>query len=67
MQWLPDEIQYEPNAFTSVTAASLRTMGYTLRPFSWWGSAQAIVVDPKTGVRYGGSDRRRPSGAALGY
>jgi gamma-glutamyltranspeptidase / glutathione hydrolase len=67
MQWLPDELQYEPGALDATTMASLETMGYAMHRITYWGSAQAIVVDPRTGVRYGGSDRRRPSGAAIGY
>jgi gamma-glutamyltranspeptidase / glutathione hydrolase len=67
MQWLPDELQYQPGAFTPATAAELTAMGYTLSEIPTWGSAQAIAIDPKTGTRYGGSDSRRPSGEALGY
>ena len=67
MQWLPDVLEYEPGALSASATASLRSMGYALKNDPAWGSAQAIVVDPATGMRYGGSDRRRPSGAALGY
>lgn len=67
MQWLPDELQYEPRAFSETTAASLRTMGYTLREIPQWGSAQAVVVDPRSGLLEGGSDRRTPAGSAAGY
>ncbi|MFN2448246.1 MAG: gamma-glutamyltransferase [Candidatus Baltobacteraceae bacterium] len=67
MQWLPDQLQYEPGAFSAQTADELRAMGYTLTPIAQWGSAQAIVADPLSGVLYGGTDRRRPSGSAAGY
>lgn len=67
MQWLPDELEYEPGAFDPPTRAALAAMGYRFREISQWGSAQTVVVDPATGIRYGGSDRRRPSGAAIGY
>jgi gamma-glutamyltranspeptidase / glutathione hydrolase len=67
MQWLPDQLQYQPGAFAPATAKSLAAMGYTLREILSWGSAQVVVVDPKTGVRCGGSDWRRPAGEALGY
>ena len=67
MQWLPDRLEYEPDSLDAATATKLRAMGYTLDRKRPWGSAQAIVVDPATGTLYGGSDRRRPSGAALGY
>ncbi|HVR47335.1 MAG TPA: gamma-glutamyltransferase family protein [Candidatus Binatia bacterium] len=66
MQWLPDELQHEPGAFSGATAQQLRAMGYALRRFAKWGSAQIIVVDPRTGAPEGGSDRRTPAGSALG-
>jgi gamma-glutamyltranspeptidase/glutathione hydrolase len=68
MQWLPDEIQYEEGAFAPDAIARLQINGYAfkeIKPF--FGSAQAIFVDQKTGVLYGGSDRRHPAGAAIGY
>jgi gamma-glutamyltranspeptidase/glutathione hydrolase len=67
MQWLPDELQYEPGALAPGAAGALRAMGYALREAPPWGSAQAVIVDSRTGERFGGSDRRRPSGAAIGY
>ncbi|HEY9084598.1 MAG TPA: gamma-glutamyltransferase family protein [Candidatus Tyrphobacter sp.] len=67
VQWFPDEIQYEPGALDEETMQRLRTDGYTLHEFSSWGSAQAIVVNPRTHALEGGSDRRQSSGAALGY
>ncbi len=66
MQWLPDELQYEPGAFSNPTARQLRAMGYTLRRFRPWGSGQMIVADPKTGALEGGSDPRTPAGSAQG-
>ncbi len=67
MQWLPDEVQYEPGALSASTMETLRGMGYTFREIHSWGSAQAVLVDPQSGVRYGGTDRRHPSGLAAGY
>jgi gamma-glutamyltranspeptidase/glutathione hydrolase len=67
MQWLPDRVEYEPEAFTPATLAKLRAMGYRFKEIAKWGSAQAVIVDPKTGVRYGGTDRRRSDGLAAGY
>jgi gamma-glutamyltranspeptidase / glutathione hydrolase len=67
MQWLPDTLVYEPNALSADTTQRLRAMGYTLRLVQKMGSAQAIVVDPATGMLEGGSDRRQPAGAAMGY
>jgi len=67
MQWLPDQLQYEPGAFGAATAGALVSMGYALREVPQWGSAQAVVLDPPGGTRYGGTDRRRPAGEALGF
>lgn len=67
MQWLPDVLQYEPQALPGLTMQKLRAMGYTLQMFRPWGSAQAIVVEPGTGLLEGGSDRRTPAGSAMGY
>ncbi|HEY8320477.1 MAG TPA: gamma-glutamyltransferase [Candidatus Baltobacteraceae bacterium] len=67
MQWFPDAIDYEPGALTPAQIGELETDGYRFHRIASWGSAQAIVVDPKSGALYGGSDRRHPAGAALGY
>lgn len=67
MQWEPDEIQMEPGAFDANAMSALRAMGYTFKEIPSWGSAQAVLIDPKTGMRYGGTDRRHPAGLAAGY
>jgi hypothetical protein len=45
----------------------LQAMGYSFKEIPSWGSAQAVVVDQKTHVLYGGTDRRHPAGLAAGY
>ncbi len=67
MQWLPDQVQYEPGALSDEAMAALQKMGYSFKEVSSWGSAQAVVIDPRTGVRYGGTDRRHSAGLAAGY
>ncbi|MBV8489387.1 MAG: gamma-glutamyltransferase, partial [Candidatus Eremiobacteraeota bacterium] len=67
MQWLPDRLEYEPDAIDANVRTALASMGYKLASQEQWGSAQVIVVDPASGMRYGGSDRSTPAGAALGY
>jgi gamma-glutamyltranspeptidase/glutathione hydrolase len=67
MQWLPDRVEYEPGALSTQTMQQLQAMGYTLKEVSSWGSAQAIVIDPKAGTRFGGTDRRRAEGLAAGF
>jgi len=63
-QWLPDRITYERFGFSPDTIALLETRGHTLRQGSSQGVAQVIVVDPKTNLLEGGSDRRAPDGGA---
>jgi len=73
-QYLPDELQVEKN-FPVDVAASLRAAGYTVRQRSaldekaegTWGDSELIMVDPKTGVLYGGQDKRHHFGKAAGY
>jgi gamma-glutamyltranspeptidase/glutathione hydrolase len=67
MQWLPDRIEMEPGALDPQTASDLKSMGYAFKEVSSWGSAQAILVDPKTKTLSGGTDRRHPAGLAAGY
>jgi gamma-glutamyltranspeptidase / glutathione hydrolase len=52
------------------TVSALTAMGYTVKPMKefdlFFGGAQGIVIDPKTGRRIGGADPRR-DGAVVGY
>jgi gamma-glutamyltranspeptidase/glutathione hydrolase len=54
----------------TATTSALAKMGYrikALREFDlFFGGAQGIVIDPKTGLRVGGADPRR-DGAVVGY
>jgi gamma-glutamyltranspeptidase/glutathione hydrolase len=72
-QWMPDELQVEPVGFSSDTLTILRSEGYHLKLLvsplwgnQFLGDAQAILIDPKTGVRMGAADPRR-NGRAVGY
>jgi gamma-glutamyltranspeptidase/glutathione hydrolase len=67
MQWLPDQLQVQPGALDASASAALRAMGYDIREIPSWGAAEVVVVDPITGILYGGSDSRRPAGSAAGY
>ena len=52
------------------TQAALTKMGYVLRPMKdydlFFGGAQGILIDQRTGKRIGGADPRR-DGAVIGY
>jgi len=63
------ELSIEPR-LPEATVAALTKMGYALRklgPFDlFFGGAQGIIIDPKTGMHIGGADPRR-DGAVLGH
>jgi gamma-glutamyltranspeptidase / glutathione hydrolase len=65
-QWLPDRIQYERFGFSPDTLALLAARGHTLEEIPGQGVAQGIVFDAAAKLLEGGSDRRRPDGAAIG-
>ncbi len=66
-QWLPDSIDIEPEAFAKKTQLKLLDMGYHFSPHETWSAVEAIYIDPVTKVIYGGSDKRRLAGKAVGY
>ncbi len=66
-QWLPDIVEIERGALSAATQKHLQHIGYSFGLRERWGSAQAVVVDRRTGKMTGGTDRRRRSGLALGY
>jgi gamma-glutamyltranspeptidase / glutathione hydrolase len=65
-QWLPDVILHEPFGLSSDTAEALRAFGHRVeeRPASEWSRAHGIAY--RDGMLEGGSDRRKPDGAAIG-
>jgi gamma-glutamyltranspeptidase/glutathione hydrolase len=67
-QWLPDEIYWEPNGTNPDSRAALEKMGHRFRekPLEDISDANAVMIDPKTGLRQGGADARR-SGTAVGW
>ncbi|MDB4809984.1 gamma-glutamyltransferase [bacterium] len=65
-QWLPDTLNHE-QLFSPDTLQLLRQKGHVLRTRDPQGAAQVIVLDPKENLLEGGTDRRVPDGAAIGY
>jgi gamma-glutamyltranspeptidase/glutathione hydrolase len=67
-QWMPDEIFWEPDGTNPDTRGILEKMGHKFREkgLDHISDANAVMIDPKTGLRQGGSDARR-NGAAVGY
>jgi len=66
-QWMPDEIVVEPTGISPDTIGILERMGHKIKvEEKYWGDAECIAVDPKTGQRLGASDGRN-QGEAVGY
>jgi gamma-glutamyltranspeptidase / glutathione hydrolase len=64
-QWLPDGILVE-DRISPDTMNILRSRGHKLTVRHFWGDAECIMVDPKTGERLAGADGRN-NGKAVGY
>ena len=65
-QWYPDEVWIERGMITPATQHSLEAMGYRFKTIHAMGADEAILIDPKTGLKEGANDRRRPAGLAAG-
>ena len=62
-QWIPDTLRVEPETPSDVTDA-LTALGHEVDVQSrHWSAAEAIVIDPASGLHYGGSDPRTDGGA----
>ena len=67
-QWLPDKVMVEHKRFSPDTLKLLKADGHTVdERSSYWGDAECIMVDPKTGERLGGHDERHSYGKAAGF
>ncbi len=64
-QWLPDALRLE-RGFSPDTIKLLEGMGHKLQRGTYWGEAECIAIDEKTGERLGGADGRSNS-KAIGY
>jgi gamma-glutamyltranspeptidase/glutathione hydrolase len=65
-QWYPQEVWMENGMVTPETKKTLEAMGYAFKPVHAMGADEAILIDPKNGLREGANDRRRPAGLAAG-
>lgn len=64
-QWLPDTLRVE-NGISDDVIGRLMKLGHTVKKSDKWGGVQGILIDPVTGLYYGGTDPRQ-NGAAVGY
>jgi len=69
-QLFPDELNFEPYAMSSDTAALLRAKGHSVVPLRrsrYQGHAETIMIDPPTGHRLGAADPRHADAQAAGH
>ena len=66
-QWLPDQIYMEKYGLSPDTVSVLEHMGHKIKSDrDFWGDAECIAIDEKTGERLGASDGRN-NGKAVGF
>jgi gamma-glutamyltranspeptidase / glutathione hydrolase len=66
-QWMPDEIRTEATGISPDTIGILERMGHKMvTDRGYWGDAECIAIDEKTGERLGASDGRN-NGKAVGF
>jgi gamma-glutamyltranspeptidase/glutathione hydrolase len=65
-QWLPDEVDVE-RGISPDTVKLLEQRGHNVKQKGYWGDAECIEIDAKTGERLGGQDPRHSYGKAAGY
>jgi gamma-glutamyltranspeptidase/glutathione hydrolase len=65
-QWLPDEIRLERRGFPAGVVSALHALGHRTSVQADMGDVHAILIDPKSGVRFGASDPRM-DGRTIGY
>jgi gamma-glutamyltranspeptidase / glutathione hydrolase len=65
-QYLPDQVEFEPDTFTSAQLSALRARGYSLKPTSRrYGNQQVLRWDKQTGNLEAASDPRGVGQAQL--
>ena len=64
-QYLPDKLLVDRFGVEPETRRALAAKGHEIEEVPGWGDAEAVWIDPATGLRYSASDPRN-EGAALG-
>ncbi len=64
-QYLPDTVRVDRYGLAPATEQALAAKGHQFSRMDQWGDAEVVLVDPKTQLRYGGSDPRN-EGVVLG-
>ena len=65
-QWLPDLVQVDSWGLEPETQKKLEALGHVFKRVPTWGDAEAVRVDPNTGLRSAASDPRN-EGAPAGF
>jgi gamma-glutamyltranspeptidase / glutathione hydrolase len=58
-QWLPDSLRVERNGVAEDVVKALEAMGHAVQRAGSQGAAQCIMIDPRTGRRWGAADWRQ--------
>ena len=68
-QWQPDALVHNRFSMSPDTAAILTAMGHNLKEGENLiaGDGETIFIDPKTKLRHGASDLRKPDAKSVGY
>jgi len=67
-QYLPDQVQYEPNAFSAETVKKLEAKAHNmLQKSDVWGNMQIVIIDKKTGHVSAAADKRVIGSAATSH
>jgi gamma-glutamyltranspeptidase/glutathione hydrolase len=71
-QWMADTLTFEKNGLSADTLALLQARGHTVRERQsyeggYQGDAETIALDPKTRLRLGAADPRKPDSRAVGH
>lgn len=64
-QYLPDKLVVDQFGLEPETRRALSAKGHAIQDLPAWGDAEAVSIDPVTGLRYAASDPRN-EGVALG-
>jgi gamma-glutamyltranspeptidase/glutathione hydrolase len=71
-QWMPDTLTFERYGISADTAAILTAKGHTIKERAsyeggYQGDAETILIEPKTNLRLGAADPRKPDSRVVGY
>ena len=66
-QWQPNVLRIEKFGISKDTERLLESMGHQLRIGGSQGRVMAIVIDAKSGIRWGAADPRDPDAGVAGY